>query len=369
MSAKPSERASAIWVLHLFGGARATWGTHDPQPAQVEPRVISGRRMEFPATSIGDVIRKCHRLGTYVCGAAAVSHKLEFEGIVPAEWRMLHYQPHQAWICDEAKTCWSQIAFHAAKAKSGRLWDYAARISYQIEACVLRVREISEGYATQLHSVLGRSGFHDGSRMNDLWTQAIFLRIQSFFTDACILRDYLSEFAAAFVYKLDHGRVSTLSGLLKHLKRIGGSDMLTQKLQSVSQDGAWLAELGAYRDLITHSAPLALARRQLWFWCKLVELPCGEQLPTVRFPLPKHPAEIMRARNKSDYANFEMLAAQFAGPAEVDPSMKDALRYIHRVTGELASLALDLSRHSPIAPQMPVLTADDLQGPVTWSSA
>lgn len=367
----PAKRfASAIWVLHLFGGARATWGTDDPHPVQIEPRVLSGRAMEFPATSIGDVIRKCHRLGIYVCGASALSHKLELEGIIPAEWRMVHYQPHSVWISHDAQTCWSQIAFQAAKAKSGQLWDCAARISYQIEACVLRVRELSEGYGTQLNSVLRRNGFKDGSRMNDLWTQAIFLRIQSFFTDACILRDYLAEFAAAFVYKLGTGqRVSTLSGLLKHLKQIGPGDTVTQKLQSASQDGGWLAELGAYRDLIIHSAPLALAQRQLWFWCKLVKLPCGEQLPTVRFPLPENPAEIMRVRSKSDYANFEMLVAQFAGPAEVSPSMKDALRYIHRVTGELTSLALDLSKYSPVAPQMPVLTPDDLKGPFTWSSA
>jgi hypothetical protein len=231
---------------------------------------------------------------------------------------------------------------------------------------VLRVREISEGYGTQLNSVLGRNGFQDGSRMNDLWTQAIFLRIQSFFTDACILRDYLSEFAAVFIYKLDN--VRRVTSLLKTLKRIGCNDDLTQRLQRISQEGDWLAELGAYRDLITHSAPLALARRQLWFRCKLVELPCGEQLPTVRFPLPKNPAEIVRARNKSDYAKFEMLATQFAGPAEVDSSMKDSLRYIHRVTGELARLALDLSRHSPVAPQMPVLTHDDLKRPIPWSS-
>lgn len=336
---------------------------------QVQPRVLSGRILEFPATSIGDVIRKCHRLGIYVFGAAAISHKLEFEGNVPAEWRMVHYQPHGAWICHDTKTFWSQIAFQAAKAKSGRLWDCAGRISYQIEACVLRVQELSEGYVTQLNSVLGCKGFRDGSRMSDLWTQAIFLRIQAFFTDACILRDNLSEFAAVFKYKLDDGRrVTTLAGLLKNLKRIGCSDALTQKLQGISQEGEWLAELGAYRDLITHSAPLALARRQLWFWCKLIKLPCGEELPTVQFPLPENPADIMRARSKSDYANFEMLVTEFAGPAEVSPSMKDALRYVHRVMGELASLALDLSQYSPVAPQMPVFTDKDLKGPVTWTS-
>jgi hypothetical protein len=370
MPSKPTPAASAIWVLHLFGGARAIWGTDgEAHQVEVQPCVLSGRTLEFPATSIGDVIRKCHRLGIYVFGAAAISHKLEFDGIVPAEWRMVHYRPHKAWICHDAETCWSQIAFQAAKAKSGRLWDCAARISYQIEACVIRVQQLSEGYVTQLNSVLGRNGFNEGARMNDLWTQAIFLRIQSFFTDACILRDYLSEFAAVFIYKLDKGRrVSTLAGLLRNLRRIGCSDVLTQKLQRISQEGEWLAEIGAYRDLITHSAPLALARRQLWFWCKIIKMPCGEELPTVRFPLPENPADIMRARNKSDYANFEVLVAQFAGPAEISPSMKDALRYIHRVLGELASLALDLSQYSPVAPQMPVFTDKDLKGPVTWTS-
>ena len=360
---------SSIWVLHLFGGARATWGEYGASPVQLRPAVLSGETLEFQAASLGDVIRGCHKLRLEVFGAACVTHKLEFEGMMPSEWRTVHYQPHRAWLCHDAQTCWSRIAYGAAKAKSGRLWDCAARIAYQVEACVLRIQEISEGYATQLSSVVSRNGFSDGSRMNDLWTQAIFLRIQSFLTDACVLRDYLAEFAAAVIYNLGGSRrITTLAGLIKELDRTKCDDTIAGELRQAAQPGGWLAQLSSYRNLIIHSAPVALAQGQLWFWCKSIDIPNGTHFPTVRFPLPGDPTAIVEARSKLEYDDFERLAKRFAGPADVSASMKDALRYAHKVSGELASLALELASYSPIAPVMPVITDADLEGPITWNT-
>jgi hypothetical protein len=338
-------------------------------PVRIEPPLLCGKTFEFEGIALGQVVRRCNELGLQVFGVSSFAHKLELEGIVPAEWRSVHYQPRKAWICHDAKTIWSQIAYAAGKAKSGKLWDCAARISYQVETSIRRLQLLSDGYSTQLSTLLARRQFPDGSRIDDLWTQSVFLSIQSFLTDACVLRDYLAEFAAAFVYRLGESpRITSHAGLLKHLKRASSDDVLTKKLLEASAANGWLNELGSYRDLVVHSAPLALAQGRLWVWCKAIELAEGKRLPIVRFPLPAQPAAIMAARSKADYENFQMLIEQFAGSADVDPSMRDALRYAHTVMGDLAELALDLASHSPVAPQMPVLTDEDLAGPIQWRS-
>lgn len=303
-------------------------------------------------------------------GLTSFTNKLELDGVVPAEWRAVHYQPHNAWLCHDAETAWSQIAYAAGKAKSGRLWDCAARIDYQIESCVRRLQQLSDGYVRQLSTLLARRQFPDGSRINDLWTQSVFLSIQSFLTDASVLRDYLAEFTAAFVFRVAGSpRITTHAGLLKHIKGGTSEPVMTAKLKQISGPGGWLSELGSYRDLIVHSAPLALAQRQLWVWCKSLRMPDGTRLPLVRFPLPPEPAAIMAARSKADYHDFKILSEQFAGPADVNPAMKDALRYAHTVMGELAVLALELASYSPVPPQMPVLTDDDLAGPIEWTTS
>jgi hypothetical protein len=359
---------SAIWVLHLFGGARATWSEGGASPVQLRPSVLSGETLEFRAASFIEVIQHCHKLRIEVLGAACITHKLELDGIMPAEWRTIHYQPHRTWLCHDAQRTWSQIAHEAGKAKSGRLWDCAARIAYQIEGCVERIQGISEGYATQLNSVVSRNAFRNGARMNDLWTQSVYLRIQSFLTDACILRDYLAEYGAAFIYRLDERRrITTLGKLIEKLEKTNCGDTIGSRLRKAAETGGWLAQLTSYRNLIIHSAPLALAQGQLWFRCKGIDAPSGKCFPTVRFPLPGDPAAIIKSRSKLDYDDFEFLSKQFAGPADVSSSMKDALRYAHKVSGELASLALEFAKHSPIVPAMPILTDADLQGPIKWT--
>lgn len=361
---------NGLWVFHLRGGARATWAqSSSPETVQIEPNLTCGATLQFESGSLGEVIRRCNKLHLQVFGATVFAHKLELDGIARPEWRAIHFSPNKAWLSHDAKTIWSQIAHAAWKTKVGRLWDCAARIAYQLETCIERLRQLSDQYANQLQTLLRRKEFPEDSRLNDLWTQSVFLSIQSFLTDACVLRDYLAEFAAAFAYHSpDAPRIRTHAALLKRIKSADLDDTLAQQLREISDTGGWLSELGGYRDLVVHSAPLALASRQLWVWCKSVRLPEGRRLPIVRFPLPPDPNAIMAARSKADFNNFEALVEQFGRAADVDPKMKDALRYTHGAVTNLAALAVELASYSPVAPEMPVITDADLAGPITWST-
>jgi hypothetical protein len=344
------------------------WGDQSkPVPLQVEPKVLSGQTLEFECTSFSEVVERCTALGFQIIGAAWYNNQRELSGILPARWRPLHYMPNSAWFCAEEKDKWSEIAHAARKRDMGRLWDCSARISYQIETCIARLEDISDRYSAQLRSLVEGRRFPNQSRVENLWTQSIFRALQAFLSEACILRDYLAEFAAAHVYTdVVPSGVTTLAKLLPYIRRSQLSDVVTDGLKTATAGGGWLTLLGQYRNLVIHSAPLAMAKKHLWVWCQTHDLPRGEKLPVIRVPLPNDPAEIMALRRKTDYEKFSAIADQFAGDAGVAAGMIDALRYSHQVLGKLGELAALLALRSPVPPEIPVLTEEDLAGPFKW---
>jgi hypothetical protein len=362
------ESPPVLWIVHLLGGVRAAWGDDgQSSPVKVEPDLMSGKSLEFTGSSLGQVIQHCNTLGLQSCGAGLYTNELELKGIVPAQWRTIHYLPNSAWLCYEAQETWSEIAYAARKNQIGRLWDCSARIAYQFTTCISRLQDISNGYASQLQSLVTKKAFPHGSCIENLWTQAVFRSIQAFLAEACILRDYLAEFTAEYVYRaVVRTRITTLAKLVPHLRSGDFSGKLATELRLATDPNGWLAMIGDYRNLVVHSAPLAMAKKHLWVLCQAHYLPTGEGLPSVRFPLPADPAGIMALRRESDYADFSALADRFSGPADVDSSMKDAFHYLHEVLGKLGELATALAHYSPVAPEMPVLTDEDIVGPIEW---
>lgn len=362
-----SQPQNVVWIFHLLGGVRAAWADQSkPGPVQIEPRVLSGHTLEFESASFAQVIEGCTKLGFQVIGAARYANERELSGVHAARWRPLHYIPNSAWFCAEEADKWSEIAHAARKREMGRLWDCSARISYQIGTCIARLQDISDRYATQLRSLVERRRFPNQHRVANLWTQSIFRSLQAFLAEACILRDYLAEFAAAYVYAESQPRITTLAKLLPHLRKSELADAITNDFKTATADGGWLRLLGQYRNLVVHSAPLAMAKKRLWVWCQTHDLPRKQKLPVIRVPLPSDPAAIIALRRNIDYDRFSSIADQFAGEAPVHGEMMDALRYSHEVLGKLGELAALLAQHSPVPPEMPVLTDDDLAGPIEW---
>ena len=149
------------------------------------------------------------------------------------------------------------------------LWDTASRIGHQLRVCDWRLREISEAYSNQLLARLKQKDFKIGTRFEDGFTWLTYLSLQSFLVDACILRDYLSEFAAEYIYKplidLKNQRITAMAALKKKvLNKISDPDTLTKELEMAAGENGWLTLLGNYRDLVVHSAPLAQAKVKLF---------------------------------------------------------------------------------------------------------
>ena len=125
------------------------------------------------------------------------------------------------------------------------LWDTASRIGHQLRVCDWRLREISEAYSTQLLARLKRKDFKIGTRFEDGFTWLTYLSLQSFLVDACILRDYLSEFAAEYIYKpmidLGNQRITAMGALKKKvLNKISDPGHPNQRTGRSSRQ-QWLA--------------------------------------------------------------------------------------------------------------------------------
>src|ERR1700731_1168671 len=230
-------------VIHLPGGLRALQA--GSSPLRIDPGSEQGGSLDIHSESGVPVIPQLKKLGLSVIGVRSLSHRWELEGVIPGEWRTFHAGSTKRWISYEGRQKWFEIAHAATKRRLGKLWDIAARISYQIEADTFRLEETSDQYASQLRSLITRGSFRSGSRFEDILTQRVFLSIQSFLIDACVLRDYLAEFAAVYVYKESAIRITTAASLIKRvLKDESRNDAISLKLRNATDKHGWLTLLG-----------------------------------------------------------------------------------------------------------------------------
>ena len=274
------------------------------------------------------------------------------------------------WPCEEEVDTWSEIGHAAFTRNNGRLWDIASRVSHQLRVCSWRLRQISEAYSNQLNA-RAKSKFQVGQRFQDAFTWLAYLAIQSFLVDACVLRDYLTEYYSLFLcpdQDLVGGSSITSMGKLKKkvLNNTKSEDPITKTLQASTDDGGWLYEVGAYRDLVVHSAPLAQAQGHLFAVADEVKLGSNGALPAIRLPIPAHPQVIAKSRANGEY--FEDFSKQFEIfmlAMKGDTPSADGLVYAHTVLGHLATLARQMSQKSPVPPEIPHFDESSIIGPIT----
>jgi hypothetical protein len=289
---------------------------------------------------------------------------------MPPNWRSYCSTEKTSWPTEEASQKWRNIGHAGFKRKDGMLWDTASRIGHQLRVCNWRLREISEAYSNQLLARLKQNDFKIGTRFEDGFTWLTYLSLQSFLVDACILRDYLSEFAAEYIYKpiidLKNQRITAMGTLKKKvLNKISDPDTLTKELQIATDDNGWLTLLGNYRDLVVHSAPLAQAKVKLFSLCDQLSVADGAHMPILRCPIPESPARILSARSTGEhFSDFENQFNSFAKAATGDIPVVDGIEYASTVLGKLAGLAEEIAGKSPVAPEMMVFDSSNIIGGV-----
>lgn len=354
--------------LHLEGGIRILNGTNPT--AEFRHHAISGKRIEIRLDSFSSYYRNVRELGLKIIGCDFFTYEDEVTELQPPQWRSKNLT-NQSWLCNDQANTWSFIAHSAFNKKSGLICDISTRISHQIKSCEWRLRQLSEVYAQQLNSRIKREKFVTNSQFLDGYTSLCYLALQAFLVDACVLRDYLSEFYAEVTIQTDSSnqkKINTLSGLLRKWKAHPPTDSAGKELRAAAQENQWLFELGAYRDLIIHTAPLANAGKNLFAMTKTLSLPGGELLPAVKLPLPNNPGKLKKERDTGLYfQDPELSFATFKNTLEADVETRDSLQYAHLCMQLLGVTANSISKITPFPPEIPTFNHENIIGDVKLS--
>ncbi len=358
----------AARIVHLIGGCRAI---NNPGPTvKFDPYTLEGKQGQFQVSKYGAIFHSLESLGASIIGVDFYSHVLEVKGSVPPNWRSYHRTKSTSWPTEEVAQKWRNIGHAAFKQKKGKLWDIASRIGHQLRVCDWRLREISGAYCNQLFAKVQMKNFKVGQRFEDGFTWLSYLSIQSFLVDACILRDYLTEFMSEFIYsdmvELGNLKITAMGAFKKKvLNKITELDSFTQELKQETSNDGWITLLGNYRDLVVHSAPLAQAERKLFSICDELKIVGGGRLPIIRCPIPENPAKISNSRSTgSHFEDFDNQFNVFVEAAKGDIPMIDGLDYASAALGNLAKLSDKVAEKSPVVPEMMVFDNSNIIGEV-----
>ncbi|HKS10165.1 MAG TPA: hypothetical protein VJS13_11500 [Pyrinomonadaceae bacterium] len=360
--AEPRKEWTTGRVFHFSGGLRAiNWFTPG---VHFEPKTLDGKFLQMNSRSFGGTFAELESSGLSIVGVDFYTSRFETEGQSPPQWRT-HHSPIRGWPCEDTIQIWRQIAHAAFTRKKGRLWDIASRVAHQLSVCHWRVRDVSEAYKNLLLSCRW-DHFKVGRQFKNGFSWLAYSAMQSFLVDACILRDYLAEFAAFFIYVTDTGepvkKLTTLGSLKRFvLRHIEQTDPLTLSLKMATADDGWLKELGDYRDLIMHSAPLAHGESTGFAVEDEIIISGDHHLPRVLCPIPGSPQEIFAKRTSGAiFDTFQVLSEAFTKAARGESSAKDGLPYMHSVLGELCKLSHLASEQCPVKPEPIIITDSDV---------
>ncbi|WP_312904198.1 hypothetical protein [Stutzerimonas nitrititolerans] len=332
--------------LHLAGGCRALNGMD--QYVELDTATLNGKSVKIRFEKFGALYAEVKKLRIPIVGCDFFLTQEQASGLLPPEWRVTSVSGPQ-WLCADQGHNWSFIQNSAFEEKNGVLCDLASRLSHQIRACEWRVRELSNCYAKQLASSIPRN-YKESSLFLDGNTAQCYMAFQSFLIDACILRDYFCEFYAATILEKD---IASIGGLINHFKKNPPDDSAGKELHASAINGQWLCELGAYRNLVVHAAPLSQAGESLYAVARHFPLPEGEKLPAVKLPIPKNPSSLRDARNNGGY--FENVDfARFSNSVKDVENCNDALEYSHLCMQLLGALSGSIAKVSPLKPTIPI---------------
>ena len=352
---------SALRLVWLTGGLVAV---SEPQDREVRIMTyVNGRTIAaFQLKTYGSLFGALRLLGFLIIGSTFVTDPEQTQGLRAPEFRA---NGTGGWPVWNALQSWGQIASAAARKDEMRLMDVASRIATGLEYSEMRLYDLAMSYSAQLHSHLKSDEPKPYQAFKDTMSPSVYKDIHALFWEMAVLRDAIAEFIAVFGLKRDDA--TTLSGVLRSLKRVSSADGLAIEILTIcdgEDPSGWLGRFGAYRDCFTHSAPLEQVRGTAFAVQDLLILKDGALVPQIYFPLPKNPAALMRDRARGTlFKTLKEMAHARAG--QHDRSQEpDALEYLHRCLCQLTELSLRLVARSPIAPQPIVITRADIIGQV-----
>lgn len=340
-------------IVHLVGGLRAI------NKAGSEVVIPLGSNDSMPTFLIDeyhDLPRVLISLGFKVVGIDYYETSQQAQGYYPPTWYPFHADQEDKDTSLNAENRWSWLANAAFKAEKIELMDICSRIAFEMRACNLRLRQLSEAYNVELWSLCEQQQFSPG-KVETLNSFSIYLETHDLLRELCTLRDYLAEFVANFVLKGSlntDNRIRLMASLSKQIAKaqITDSSIASELCEITNEsEGGWLAKLSAYRDLVVHYVPLGQATRKEFVVKRFLPDSNLGNLPSIYFPIPSNPFSVKQVRSKG--SPFETVSEWIEASKQDDDSAPDALEYCLHSVGSMMSLAFKIAREAPISPEMP----------------
>jgi hypothetical protein len=234
--------------------------------------------------------------------------------------------------------------------------DVCSRINFEVKACNLRLRQLSEAYKVEVWSLHETGRFSIG-KIDTLNSFSLSLETHDLLRELCTLRDYLAEFIANFV--LDHllrvdNRILSMTSLIKAIKNneILDNDIASELLEITNENKCgWLAKLSAYRDLVVHYVPLGQASGRGFVIERFLPGNGLGDFPSIYFPIPSDLFRVKRDRSKG--SPFKTVSEWIEASKKDDTDSLDALEYCSQSVGKMMSLACKIAELAPILPEIP----------------
>ncbi|MCT0231906.1 hypothetical protein [Synechococcus sp. CS-1327] len=347
-------------IVHLVGGLRAInkagsevvipLGSNDPMPT-------------FSIDKYHDLPWVLISLGFKIVGIDYYETSQQAQGYYPPTWYPFHADQENKDAPLNAENQWSWLANAAFKAERIELMDICSRMAFEIRACNLRLRKLSEAYNVELWSLCEQQQFSPG-KVETLNSFSIYLETHDLLRELCTLRDYLAEFVAAFVLKssLNTDDKIYLMSMASLIKQIGKAKITANSIASElcgitnESEGGWLAKLSAYRDLVVHYVPLGQATKKEFVVRGFLPSSNLGNLPSINFPIPSNPFSVKQVRSKG--SPFETVSDWIEASKQDDDSAPDALEYCLYSVGNMMSLACKIAKEAPILPEMPTFVKE-----------
>lgn len=319
------------------------------------PKTNDGDIAEIKIDAYGKLLYALNKYKLTIVGVEFTTHHSEYIGESPKQFR--GYIPHgNKWPGWDSVQKWSGIALSSFHHKNGLSYDLSNRISFQLNTINNRLKALALSYQNQLNAVILKDKFKDGQRFQDGYTDLVYQEFHSFLFDAGILRDNLCEYVYNFSNqgsrKKEGQEITTAGGLLrKVLNKLTDYTKLEYYLKKEMSSNGWLFELGNYRDLVMHSAPINIASHRLYAIYETIPMTRNKTFPSVRFPLPANPDKLYTERCKKD--DFNKYIEKFEELSRIsiqDRGKYDCLEYALKIYGLLCNLALEVSKESPYEP-------------------
>lgn len=340
-------------TVFLSGGPIATI---EPQSDVVFlwPKTKDGKKVQIKLDTYGKLFYALKKFNLTIIGVEFTTHYSEFSGESPKQFRGYINQDN-IWSNWDATQKWSGIALSSFRNKNGLSYDLSNRISFQLTTVNNRLKTLALSYQNQLNALVLKNKFKNGQRFQDGFTDLVYQEFHSFLFDAGILRDNLCEYTYNFsnggACKQEGREITTAGGLLKILNNMTKYTELESYLKKEMSSGGWLFELGNYRDLVMHSAPINIASHRLYAIHESISMPDDKELLSVRFPLPANPEKLYSERcKKSDFNKYIEHFKELSRISIEDRGAYDCLEYAHKLFGLLTNLSLEIAKLAPFKP-------------------